>query len=323
MRAQTIEVRQAHGRVLYCTIFRPGGRKLLAKGHLLSEEDVRLLETEGLRTVWVTELEEGEVAEDEAVVQVGAAMACGSVEVRLAAGGRANLHATEDVCVLVDDDLLRQINCTSSVVIATAANFAFARAGDRIATVKSAPFAVAKQELEVVLGTLQDRGPLMQARPVRNPVLAILYSDHYDGERARMLFEPIVRQRMARFGVQPRYRLSCTESESEVVKALGHLLRMNPDVVLVASTTAPAGPEDVIGRSMLRVGAHLERYLAPVEPGNLLLIGYKDSIPILSVPGCFRSAKTNVVDLVLPPLLARYRVSGWEIACLGHGGLLS
>ena len=27
--------------------------------------------------------------------------------------------------------------------------------------------------------------------------------------------------------------------------------------------------------------------------------------------------------LVLPPLLARYRVTGWEIACLGHGGLLS
>ena len=31
----------------------------------------------------------------------------------------------------------------------------------------------------------------------------------------------------------------------------------------------------------------------------------------------------HVVDLVLPPLLARYRVTGWEIACLGHGGLLA
>ncbi len=323
MRTQTVDVRQAHGRVLCCTIFRPGGKKLLAKGHMLSEEDVQLLETEGLRTVWVTELEEDEVAEDEAVMQVASAMACGSAEVRPAAGGRANLHAAEDVCVLVDDDLLRQVNCTSSVVIATAANFSFARAGDRIATVKSTPFAVARQELEVILATLGERGPLLQARPVRNPSLALLYSDHYDGERARMMFEPVVRQRMARFGIQPRYRLSCTENEAEVVKALGYLLRMNPDVVLVASTTAPAGPEDVIGRSMQRLGAHLERYLAPVEPGNLLMLGYRDSVPIVSAPGCFRSAKPNVVDLVLPPLLARYRVSGWEIACLGHGGLLA
>ncbi len=203
MRAQTIEVRQAHGRVLCCTIFRPGGKKLLSKGHVLSAEDVQILEMEGLRTVWVTELEDGEVAEDEAVVQVAAAMACGSAEVRLAAGGRANIYATEDACVLVDDELLRTINCTSSVVIATAANFSFARAGDRIATVKSTPFAVARQELEGILATLNERGPLLQARPVRNPSLAILYSDHYDGDRARILFEPVVRQRLERFGIQP------------------------------------------------------------------------------------------------------------------------
>jgi hypothetical protein len=26
---------------------------------------------------------------------------------------------------------------------------------------------------------------------------------------------------------------------------------------------------------------------------------------------------------MLPPMLARYRVTGWEVACLGHGGLLA
>lgn len=53
-----------------------------------------------------------------------------------------------------------------------------------------------------------------------------------------------------------------------------------------------------------------------------MLLAYKNDTPVLAAPGCFRSAKPNVVDLVLPPMLARYRVSGWEIGCLGHGGLL-
>ena len=101
-----------------------------------------------------------------------------------------------------------------------------------------------------------------------------------------------------------------------------HLLRSRPSVVLVASTTAPAGPEDVVGQAMLRVGAQVERFLAPVEPGNLFLLAYKDEAPIISAPGCFRSVRPNIVDMVMPPLLARYRVTGWEIACLGHGGLL-
>ena len=302
--------------------FPTGGRKLLAKGHVLSEEDVRLLETEGLGQVWVTELEDGEVGEDDAVSLAAQETGCGCLEIRLAAGGRANLFATEDCCVLVDDDLLKQINCLASIVIATSPNFSFMQAGQRIATVKSAPFAVAKSHLEAVISILRERGPVLQARPVRAPSVAVLYTDPVHGDRARQLFESILRQRLERFGTAPSFVLAGIEEEDAVARSLQHLLRAKPTLILVASTTAPAGPEDVIGRAMTRIGCHLERFLAPVEPGNLFLMAYKDEIPIVSAPGCFRSAKLNVVDLVLPPMLARYRVSGWEVAGLGHGGLL-
>jgi molybdenum cofactor cytidylyltransferase len=323
MRPQTVDIRESAGRVLCCTVFRPGGKKLFSKGHVISEEDIKLLEMEGMEQVWVTELEEGEVGEDEAVLTVGSEMSCGALEIRLAAGGRANLVATENACALIDDELLRQINCTASIVIATVPNFSYARAGQRVATVKSAPFAVARTQLDAVISILRERGPILQARPIRNPVVAVLYSDPMSGERARQLFENIMTQRLERLGARANFVLAVTEEEGAVSRALEHLLRVRPSVVLMASTTAPAGPEDVIGRAMVRVGCHIEKFLAPVEPGNLLLLGYRDDIPVVSAPGCFRSAKPNVVDLLLPPMLARYRVSGWELACLGHGGLLA
>jgi hypothetical protein len=323
MRAQTVDVKSSTGRVLCCTVFRPGGKKLLAKGHVISDEDVRILESEGMETIWVTELEEGEVGEDDAVCAVASEMGCGSFEIRLAAGGRANLMATENCCVLVDDELLKQINCTTSIAIATSLNFSYAIPGQRIATVKSAPFAVSKEQLDAITGILKERGPILQARPVRTPSVGVLYTDPISGERARQLFENIMRQRLERFGVNANFVLACTEDESSVSRCLQHLLRSKPCVILVASTTAPAGPEDIVGQAMMKVGCHVERFLAPVEPGNLLLLSYRDEVPIISAPGCFRSAKANVVDLILPPLLARYRVSGWEVACLGHGGLLA
>jgi molybdenum cofactor cytidylyltransferase len=323
MRAQTVHVKSSTGRILCCTVFRPGGKKLLAKGHVISDEDIRVLESEGMETIWVTELEDGEIGEDDAVCAVASEMGCGSFEIRLAAGGRANLLATENCCVLVDDELLKQINCPASVVIATALNFSYAVAGQRIATVKSAPFAVAKDQLDAVIGILKERGPILQARPIRTPTVGVLYTDPVSGERARQLFENIMRQRLERFGVNANFVLACTEDENSVARCLQHLLRSKPCTILVASTTAPAGPEDIIGQAMLKVGGQVERFLAPVEPGNLLLMAYKDDVPVISAPGCFRSAKPNVVDLVLPPLLARYHVTGWEIACLGHGGLLA
>lgn len=322
MRAQTVDVRSSAGRILCCTVFRPGGKKLLAKGHIVSDEDIRVLEFEGMAKVWVTELEEGEIGEDDAVCSVASEMGCGCYEIKLAAGGRANLIATENCCVLVDDELLRQVNCTASVVIASSLNFSYAAAGQRIATVKSAPFAVAQSDLDGLVNMLRERGPILQARPVRNPVVGVLYSDPASGDRARQMFDSIMRQRLERFGAASNFVLSCVEEEDTVARSLQHLLRSKPSVILVASTTAPAGPDDVIGRSLARVGGQIERFLAPVEPGNLMMLSYKDDVPIISAPGCFRSAKSNVVDLVLPPLLARYRVSTWEVACLGHGGLL-
>ena len=218
--------------------------------------------------------------------------------------------------------MLKQINCTASVVIATPPNFTYAKAGTRIATVKSAPFAVARSQVEALVAIIKERGPLLQARPIRNPSVAVLYSDPLNADRSRQLFETVMRQRLERFGIASGFALATLEDEQQVARSLQHLLRSRPTVILVASTTAPAGPDDVVGRAFNRLGCHIERFLAPVEPGNLLLLGYYDDLPIVSAPGCFRSAKPNVVDLILAPLLARYRVSGWEIACLGHGGLL-
>ncbi len=323
MKALTVDVTQATGRILCCTIFRPTGKKLLAKGHLLNQEDVRLLETEGLKEVWVTQLEDGEINEDSAVEDVASRLGCGSLEIRMAAGGRANLFATEDCCLLVDDDLLKEINCIAGTVVATHHNFTYATPGQKVATIKSMPFAVPRDRMEATLGLLRERGPVLQARPIRNPSVAILYSDPLNGERARQLFEPIVHQRLARFGTSPSFVLSAVEEEEQIARALQHLLRVRPTAILVASTTAPAGPEDIVGRALTDVGCHLERFLAPVEPGNLMMLSYKDDIPILSAPGCYRSVKPNAVDLVLPPVLAQYKVSCWEVSALGHGGLLS
>lgn len=322
MRALTVEVQQSAGRVLCCSIFRPGGRKLLGKGHLLSDDDVRLLRTEGMNEVWVTELEDGEVSEDDAVLSVASAMCCGSAEIRVAAGGRANLIATEDCCALVDDDLLKQINCAASVVIATAANFRYLRAGERLATVKSAPFAVSRAQLDTVLQILTDRGAILQARPIRDAQVNVIYTDPVQGDRARSLFEPAVKARLEGMKARLSFSMAVVEEEDQLVRALLHLTRTQPTAVLIASTTTPAGPEDAVGRALLRAGAHIERFLAPVDPGTLLMLGYKGNVPILSAPCCFRSLKPNVVDLLLPPMLAKYKVSGWEVACLGHGGLL-
>ena len=59
-----------------------------------------------------------------------------------------------------------------------------------------------------------------------------------------------------------------------------------------------------------------------MDPGNLLMIGYLGHVAILGAPGCARSRKINIIDWILPRLLAGDRLIRADIISLGHGGLL-
>ena len=69
-------------------------------------------------------------------------------------------------------------------------------------------------------------------------------------------------------------------------------------------------------------GAEIISYGAPVLPGAMFLLSYyKESIPILGLPGCVMYARRTIFDLVLPRIMADDKVTAEELAALGEGGL--
>jgi hypothetical protein len=194
-----------------------------------------------LEQIWVAELDENEIHEDEAVRGIAAEMACGTYEVQIAPGGRANVLATASSCFLVDEDLLRHVNCTSGLAIATCLNFSLAWAGQRIATVKSAPFAVPKSDFEGSINMLRERGPILQARPIQPSPIGVLYCDSVNGDRARTMFERILRQKLEKFGIHSHIGIALPEHEDHISCGIQHLLRSKAGAVLIVSPTLPAG----------------------------------------------------------------------------------
>ena len=93
-------------------------------------------------------------------------------------------------------------------------------------------------------------------------------------------------------------------------------------MIVVAGGTSIADADDITPRAVRDAGGVIEIYGAPVDPGNLLMLAYVGGVPILGVPGCVRSRGANVVNLVLPRLLAGERLTRDDIVELGHGGLM-
>jgi molybdenum cofactor cytidylyltransferase len=93
-------------------------------------------------------------------------------------------------------------------------------------------------------------------------------------------------------------------------------------LIMVAGETAIMDARDILPQAIVKAGGEIESLGAPVDPGNLLLLGYLAGVPILGVPGCARSRKENVVDWVLPRLLAGEKLTREAIVVMGVGGLL-
>jgi len=78
----------------------------------------------------------------------------------------------------------------------------------------------------------------------------------------------------------------------------------------------------VIPAAISGIGGQIEHFGMPVDPGNLLLIGSADGVPVLGAPGCARSPVENGFDWVLMRLLAGLKVTRGDLTGMGVGGLL-
>jgi len=64
------------------------------------------------------------------------------------------------------------------------------------------------------------------------------------------------------------------------------------------------------------------RFGIPVDPGNLLFLGWLSDKPLIGLPGCAKSPATNGADWVISRVVCGHIPSEREFACMGVGGLL-
>jgi molybdenum cofactor cytidylyltransferase len=137
----------------------------------------------------------------------------------------------------------------------------------------------------------------------------------------RAQFEPAVRQRLEQLGSTLATVVTVTHELTAVAGAAQRLLASH-DMLIVAGQTSIMDEHDVVLDGLQDVGATVLLHGVPVDPGNLLALAAMGNKPILCAPGCARSMAPNVVDLVLPRLLAGELLNRDEIARLALGGLL-
>lgn len=320
MKFGPVAVADAVGKILAHNHTSADGRRAFRKGMTVRVEDVAALRELAGDTVYVAELEPGDVHEDEAGRRLAQAVAREGVRLGPAAGGRVNLLALERGLVNLDVTRLYQVNQLEGLTIATLVNHSIVKPKTIVATIKVIPYAVPEQRLRQA--ELRGWGAVgVRPLPARR-VGVILTSSENARSKVVETLEPPIRARVEDLGSEVVAVLPVPHTEQAVAEAVRDLTSQGIEAIIIGGETSIMDANDITPSGVRQAGGVIEGYGAPAEPGNLLLLAYLDQRPILGAPGCVRSRHTNVVDLVLPRLLAGEHLTRDDLAGLGHGALL-
>jgi molybdenum cofactor cytidylyltransferase len=322
-----VPLEEAVGKLLGHNVAGSDGRPALRKGRPLSREDVALLNRLGRKVVYVAEPGTSDLDEDAAARRVAQAAQGPGLRLVGPGSGRANLVATGRGVLRVEAARLLRLNELEGITVATLPGHTHVREGQVVATVKVIPFALPEALVLAAEEAAAQGGALLRVDPILPRSASLLLCGSTPArERIVRDFEPPLRARLEALGATLRTAGYVPLEDEAGEKALAAALRREVDegagLIVLAGETAIVDRHDIAPRAIERAGGEVTAFGAPVDPGNLLLLAYLGAVPVLGAPGCARSSKHNVVDAVLPRLLAGDRLGRADLAALGHGGLL-
>jgi molybdenum cofactor synthesis domain-containing protein len=321
-----IELQDAVGTQLAhdITEIRPGEFKgpAFRKGHTVCNEDLCHLQKLGKNHLYLMDLEDDEIHEDQAVAILAEALAGkGIVWRNEPREGKIKLHAARDGLFVVDPAALAAFNMVNEVMCATLHNHTRVKKGEPVAATRAIPLIVKRGSIGRAAAIARQNGALLTVNPIRiaSVGLVITGNEVYHG-LIEDRFAPILTEKVNALGSKVN-GLAFAPDDAKVIRdAICDHLNRGCDL-LILSGGMSVDPDDVTRQAIRLAGATEINYGAAVLPGAMFLVAYLNDIPLLGMPACGLFHRITVLDLILPRILAGERIGSPELAFLGHGGL--
>jgi len=323
---KTIKLKDAVGTILAhdITEIRPGEFKGAAfhKGHTVCNEDLCRLQKLGKNHLYIIDLEDDEIHEDEAVAIMAEALAGEGVAWKNEPReGKIGLKAKRDGLLTVDTAALAAFNMIEEVMCASLHNHTLVKAGDLVAATRAIPLVMKRAPIERAAAIAGQNGGVVSVRPLRHGKVGLIITGNevYQG-LIEDRFAPILTRKLTELGCEVDH-ITLAPDDTEIIRqAICAHIDRGCDMILLSGGMS-VDPDDVTRKGIRLAGAEEMHYGAAALPGAMFLVAYIDKVPLIGVPACGLHHRTTVLDLILPRILAGEKIGKKELAFLGHGGL--
>jgi len=322
---KTVPVQESVGMVLCHDVTQiiPGRFKgpAFKKGHIVQVDDIPRLLDMGKERLFVMEIHNGLLHEDEAAVRIARAAAGQGIVLSEPREGKVDLKAGQGGLLKIGIDALDAVNSVEEVIFSTLHSNQRVKKGKTVAGTRVIPLLIEKRSIEQVEEICSRHNPLIEVKPLRSLKVGIVTtgSEVYHG-RIKDQFGPVVKRKLVDLGCQVIGQSFASDDVGLIVDGIFNFVREGAEMVTVTGGMS-VDPDDVTPAAIKAAGGRVVTYGAPVLPGAMFMLAYLGDIPVVGLPGCVMYHMTSIFDLVLPRILADEELTRRDFIKLAHGGL--
>ncbi|MDI6800896.1 MAG: molybdopterin-binding protein [Thermodesulfovibrionales bacterium] len=292
------------------------------KGYIIKEDDVSHLQRLGKENLFVLNMADDEMHEDDAAYAMANALMGEGVKIEgEPKEGKINIIAERDGLLKINKEALLRFNMLGDVMCATMHNNTVVKKGRLLAGTRAIPLVVKKYIVEEAVSIAKNFNGVIEVKELRRPKAGIVITGNevYYG-RIKDAFAPVIKKKIDVFEGEIAGIYYAPDDEKFIADRLRELIAAGADL-LITTGGMSVDPDDITRFAIRSLGATDITYGSAVLPGAMFLSAYINNIPILGIPACGMYHKTTIFDLILPRVLAGEKIGRREIAELGHGGL--
>ena len=291
------------------------------KGHVLREEDIPELLKMGKKHLYVMDLDENQVHEDDAALRIASALCGDNLKWTEPREGKSKIISIIDGLLKIDVDALFAINSTADIIVSTLKTNFPCKKNQVVACTRIIPLMIAREKIEQLEDTICTSKPVLQIRPYTKRFVGLIVtgSEVYEG-MVKDESDRFIVSKLKDYGAGLVRKIVVPDDADQIARAVLSLKDAGCEVILTSGGLS-VDPDDVTRHGVRASGAQIISYGSPVLPGAMFLNARLGDVPIVGLPaGVFFSPRT-IYDLMLPRVLAGEQPTAGEVAAMGHGGL--
>lgn len=300
----------------------PGVRKGAAfkKGHIVTEQDIPHLFDMGKQHIYVWDLDDGYVHENDAAERMARAVCGKNISMSAPNEGKINLKAECDGILKINRQAVYALCQDEEVCLATIRPDRLIRKGKQIAGTRVIPLAVKEEVVARFEEICAQHAPVIEIVPLRPTKIGIVTTgSEIKSGRVKDSFGDVLRAKAEETGAEVIGQVFSGDEPEDIAQAIMDFIAQGATLVEVTGGMS-VDPDDRTPAAICRVAQPVS-YGSPVLPGAMFMLAYAGDVPVVGLPGCVMFAKRTIFDLIVPRLMAGERITRDDIVAQAVGGL--